>query len=229
MDEPLCDLGLPCLLRVFLVLLGRSHLASISSSFHGAFLGECPTLALRGRGCSIPSVGLSRDLRMAGCVQPCSFLYRRGSLKADNALVAIQVLGFGKRWFAFLPAGSFLVLRPLSSLQGSGVNMSGSVCACGWGRKEKLRKKRNPVIWKERKDEADAEQEDPALWGGLRGRNKPEKVQILLLEILDLSRRRNSHWFECDPDFRLNVLQKQASNSMLQILLVFYAMWSRHS
>lgn len=39
-DEPLCDLGLPCLLCVFLVLLGRSHLASIFSSFHGALLGD---------------------------------------------------------------------------------------------------------------------------------------------------------------------------------------------
>lgn len=169
MDEPLCDLGLPCLLRVFLVLLGRSHLASISSSFHGAFLGECPTLALRGRGCSIPSVGLSRDLRMAGCVQPCSFLYRRGSLKADNALVAIQVLGFGKRWFAFLPAGSFLVLRPLSSLQGSGVNMSGSVCACGWGRKEKLRKKKKPSDMEGKKRWGRCRARGPGTLGWLKG------------------------------------------------------------
>lgn len=38
-DEPLCDLGLPCLLRVFLILLGRSHLASIFS-FRGTFLGN---------------------------------------------------------------------------------------------------------------------------------------------------------------------------------------------
>ena len=41
---------------------------------------------------------------------------------------------------------------------------------------------RNPVIQKEGTDEADAEQEGPALRGGLRGRNKQEKAQILLLK-----------------------------------------------
>lgn len=31
-DEPLCDLGLPCLLCVFLILLGRSHLAFLEAA-----------------------------------------------------------------------------------------------------------------------------------------------------------------------------------------------------
>lgn len=39
---------------------------------------------------------------------------RSVSLKADKALVVIEVLAFGKRWFAFLPLRSFLVLRPVS-------------------------------------------------------------------------------------------------------------------
>lgn len=62
-DEPLCHLGLPRLLRVFLVLLGRSHLASTFSPFRGAFLGECSALALRGCGCSIPLLGEENSCR----------------------------------------------------------------------------------------------------------------------------------------------------------------------
>jgi len=111
---------------------------------------------------------------MAGCVRPCSFPFQRNSWKAVDTLLAIQVLGFGKRPFAFLPTGAFWVLRPWSALAGSGVKTSGSVCASGW--------ERNPVIWKEGTDEADAEQEDPVIWGSLRGRNKQEKMQILLLK-----------------------------------------------
>lgn len=71
-DEPLCDLGIPCFLCVFLILLGRSHLASIFSS-HCAFLGECPVLALAVQRSGVYS-GVSWDWQVARCVQPCSFL-----------------------------------------------------------------------------------------------------------------------------------------------------------
>lgn len=52
---------------------------------------------------------------------------------------------------------------------------------CRWERKEKWMVERNPVIRKEGTDEADAEQEDLALCGSLRGRNKQERAQIPLL------------------------------------------------
>lgn len=41
---------------------------------------------------------------------------------------------------------------------------------------------RNPVKQKEGTDEADAEQEDVALWDSLRGKNKQEKAQVLVLK-----------------------------------------------
>lgn len=63
------------------------------------------------------------------CDEMC--LRRSVLLKADKALVIIEVLAFGRSWFAFLP------LRPLS-LGCFGINTSGSVCACRWERKEEL-------------------------------------------------------------------------------------------
>lgn len=60
------------------------------------------------------------------------------------------------------------MLRPLSSLGGSGVNISGSVCACGWRRNEKLMVERNPVIQKEGTDEAGDKARGPSTLGQLK-------------------------------------------------------------
>lgn len=62
-DEPLCDLGLPCLLRVFLILLGRSHLAS-------TFFSSVWCFRRRNAQCW-PAVLVWTALRQRWCVQPC--------------------------------------------------------------------------------------------------------------------------------------------------------------
>lgn len=57
-----------------------------------------------------------------------------------------------ERQFAFLPTGAFLVLRLLSSLGGASVNISASICARGWERKEKNYVGKNLGIGKGRTD-----------------------------------------------------------------------------
>lgn len=92
--------------------------------------------------------------------------------------LAAQELGSGERQFAFLPTGAFLVLRLLSSLGGASVNISASVCARGWERKEKNYVGKHLGIGKGRTGRLRAI--GPGTVGQLRG-GKQEKAQVQLL------------------------------------------------
>lgn len=83
------------------------------------------------------------------------------ALLEDGCCVTRSVQQPGGRWhplaaqerqFAFLPTGAFLVLRLLSSLGGASVNISASICARGWERKEKNYVGKNLGIGKGRTD-----------------------------------------------------------------------------
>lgn len=137
-DEPLRDLGLPCFLCVFLILLGRSHLASIFF-FPWPFSGDAQCRFWQ---CSIPSSGDSWDLQVQGVCSPALLCclhpaptravleegwgrmrcLRRSEPEGENTLGIIQVLSLG-RGVGFSAHGSFLLLRLLSLLGGSGVNL----------------------------------------------------------------------------------------------------------
>lgn len=67
------------------------------------------------------------------------------------------------------------MLRLLPLLGGSRVNLLGSVSACGCERQKEFVVERSPMKQKEGRDEADAEQEDLALWD--RGKNKQKKAR----------------------------------------------------
>lgn len=175
MDEPLCDLGIPCFLCVFLILLGRSHLASTFSSSHCAFLGECPVLALAvqhplirgilrfagGKVCAILLLALLSEEGM-----PPSNTHQKPVLEEGWWVMRCVWGGLsppeGRAWkrehpghhpgaqlwqgvFAFLPPGSFLVLRLLPLLGGSRVNLLGSVSACGCERQKEFVVERTPM------------------------------------------------------------------------------------
>lgn len=85
-DEPLCDLGLPCLLCVFLILLGRSHLASIFS-FCGTFLGGAHHVLCEECDCSSPHFvcqKIYRDVRVFATMMSMCWCWVPGTAGSSN-------------------------------------------------------------------------------------------------------------------------------------------------
>lgn len=84
-DEPLCDLGLPCFLCVFLILLGRSHLASI------VFFALCWGSASAGSGSASPLPGHPETGRgCAACSLLCPLPQPQGSAGAGLEELSAQ-------------------------------------------------------------------------------------------------------------------------------------------
>lgn len=138
------------------------------------------TLTLRGMWLQHP---LSRDLQMVGCMQPGSFFYQRDTQKADNALVANQVLGFGKEVVCFSSALEGISGAEVLIFIGRFWGKYFRICLCMWMRKKgKIDGGKKPNDMEGKKRWVSCRGRGPSTLGSLRGRNRQEKVQILLLK-----------------------------------------------